>query len=76
MEGEIKVRTLNEIAEKYLQKNGITIKFFADYIGCEFTKCSRWLKGERKLNPQQIRKTHEFLQGNFLKSVDEIIKGE
>lgn len=68
--------TLNKIVEKYLDMNGIMIKFFADYIGCEQTKCSRWLKGERKLNSEQIRKTHEFLTGNFLKSVQDIIKGE
>ena len=70
------MNTLNIIVERYLEENGIKIKFFADYIGCEFTKCSRWFKGERKLNSEQIRKTHEFLQGNFLKSVDEIMKGE
>lgn len=68
--------TLNEVVKRYLDKNGIMFKYFADYIGCENTKCSRWLKGESKLNSEQIRKTHEFLQGKFLKSVDEIIKGE
>lgn len=70
------METLSEIVEKYLNENGIMIKYFADYIGCELTKCSRWFKGERKLNPEQIRKTHEFLQGKFLKSVDDVIKGE
>lgn len=57
----------------YLQKNGISCKFFADYIGCEYTKCNKWLKGERKLNSEQIMKTHEFLKGNFLKSVNELM---
>lgn len=70
------MNTLSEVVKKYLDVNGITVTRFADYIGCEFTKCSRWFKGERKLNSEQIRKTHEFLQGNFLKSVDEIMKGE
>ena len=67
--------TLNEIVKKYLNANGIMIGFFANYIGCEKSKCSRWLKGERKLNSEQIRKTHEFLQGTFLQTVDEVIKG-
>ena len=65
--------TLNQIANLYLQKNGITTKYFAEYIGCEYTKCAKWIKGERKLNSDQIKKAHEFLQGNFLKSVKEIV---
>lgn len=76
MEGGLLVNTLSEVVKKYLDGNGIMVKHFADYIGCELTKCSKWFKGERKLNSEQIRKTHEFLQGNFLKSVDEIMKGE
>ena len=68
------MNTLNNIVERYLEENGIKIKFFADYIGCELTKCCRWLKGDRKLNPEQIRKTHEFLQGKHIKTVDDIIK--
>lgn len=65
--------TLNQLVDIYLQKNGISCKFFADYIGCEYTKCNKWLKGERKLNSEQIMKTHEFLKGNFLKSVNELM---
>ena len=68
------MNTLSEVVKKYLDVNGITVTRFADYIGCELTKCSRWFKGERKLNPEQIRKTHEFLDGKFLKTVDEIIR--
>lgn len=70
------METLNQVVVLYLQKNGITTKYFAEYIGCEYTKCTKWLKGERKLDANQIKKTHEFLQGNFLQSVDEIIRRE
>ena len=66
--------TLNKVVEKYLKENGIMIKHFADYINCNLTTCSMWLKGKRKLNPEQIRKTHEFLQGKHIKTVDDIIK--
>lgn len=52
------------------------LKYFAEYIGCNPSKCSLWINGQKKLNSEQIRKTHEFLQGKFLKSVDEVIKGE
>ena len=68
------MQTLNEVVNIYLKTNGINCRVFADYIGCEYKKCNRWLNGERKLNSEQIRKTHEFLDGNFLKSVREIMK--
>lgn len=68
------METLNQVVRKYLAENGIMLKYFAEYIDSSQTKCSLWLKGERKLNSEQIRKTHEFLQGNFLKSVEEIMK--
>lgn len=70
------MQTLNEIVKMYLEKNGIMINFFANFIGCEQAKCSRWLRGESKLNPNQIRKTHEFLEGKHIKTVDEILKEE
>ena len=68
--------TLNKVVGKYLEANGITAKFFAKYIGCEYSLCTRWLNGERELKPGQLRKVHEFIEGKFLKSLDEIIKGE
>lgn len=67
------MKNLNDIVNVYLEKNGIQHKFFADYIGCEYSKCNKWLNGQRKLNMEQIRKTYEFLQGDFLKSVDDIL---
>lgn len=66
--------TLNEIVKKYLKTNGITVNFFANYINCEQSACSRWLSGQKKLKPDQIKKTHDFLQGKFLKPVEEIMK--
>lgn len=74
---EKNMENLNQIVELFLRKNGITSKYFASYIGCEYTKCVRWIRGEhKKLNNEQIRKTHEFLDGNFLKSVQAIIEEE
>ena len=73
--GEI-MDTLNIIVRKYLEINGIRVGHFADYIGCEQSRCSRWLSGEGKLRPIHIKKVHEFLDGKFLKSVDDIIKKE
>lgn len=68
------METLNQVVNRYLGENGIMIRFFSEYIGCEYTRCAKWLKGERKLTPKQIEKTHEFLKGSFLKTVDQIMK--
>lgn len=68
--------TLNQIVRKYLDENGISDKFFENYIGCSQPVCSKWLKGKCKLNPEQIRKTHEFLSGKHIKTVEDILKGE
>lgn len=70
------LETLNVVVRKYLNANGIRVGYFADYIGCDHTRCSRWLKGESKLRKVQIKKVHEFLEGKFLKSVEDIMKRE
>lgn len=64
------------VVRKYLNANGIRVGYFADYIGCDRTRCSRWLKGESRLRKIQIKKVHEFLEGEFLKSVEDIMKRE
>ena len=76
MTGGVRMDTLNVIARKYLKANGIRITHFADYIGCDQGRCSRWLSGECKLRKIQIKKVHEFLDGKFLKSVHEIMERE
>ena len=68
------MKTLNQIVKRYLEENGIMLKYFADYIGCNQTTCSLWFSGKRKLNSSQIQKTHEFLQGKHIKTVDEITR--
>ena len=70
------METLNQVVKKYLEENGITIRYFSEYIGCKPSKCSLWLSGKKKLNSEQIRKTHEFLSGKHIKTVEDILKGE
>lgn len=71
---------LNELVNKFLEGNGISIRFFALKINCEYTKCTRWLKGEKVyLNKEQLKTVHEFLAGKYLKTLEEIVsegKGE
>lgn len=65
---------LNQIVKKYLSSNGIKNEFFASYIGCDASRCSRWLKGEQKLNQEQLKRAHEFLTGRHIKTVEEVMK--
>ena len=67
---------LNTLAKAYLDKNGITTKFFAEYIGTNYTTCLKWFTGERKLKQSQLKKVHEFLMGHFLTPVEDILKEE
>ncbi len=66
---------LNEIVRCYLTENGIRNDFFADYIGCDHPKCTRWLQGKCKLNTEQVKRVHEFLAGNHIKKVEDVVKG-
>ena len=68
------MESLSQVVRKYLDANGISDKFFEKYIGCSQSMCSLWFKGKRKLNPEQIKKTHEFLQGKHIKTVTDILK--
>jgi len=63
--------TLNQVVEEYLNSNGIKKEYFASYIGCGLSKCTMWFKGERKLNTEQLQKTHEFLSGKHIKTVED-----
>ena len=76
MKGGEVMDTLNKIVRKYLDENGISDKFFEKYIGCPQSVCSKWFKGQRKLNEEQLRKTHEFLSGGHIKKVEDIMKEE
>lgn len=68
------MESLSQIVRKYLDANGISDKFFQNYIGCSQPLCSLWFKGERRLNPEQIKKTHDFLQGKHIKTIEDILK--
>lgn len=68
------MQTLSEVTEKYLESNGIMIKYFASYIGCSSSKCSQWFKGERRLSNEEIVRVHKFLNGEHVKTVQDVIK--
>lgn len=69
----------HKFIEKYRDKvsaANMIDAYFASYIGCGLSKCTMWFKGERKLNTEQLQKTHEFLSGKHIKTVEDIMKEE
>lgn len=68
--------TLSNVVRKYLTENGISDKFFEKYIGCSQSTCSKWFSHKAKLTPEQLEKTHEFLKGKHIKTIEEVLKGE
>ena len=69
------MKKLNEIVKVYLERNGIKQKFFSNYIGVDRALCTRWLNGERQLQPEAMKKVHDFL-GNSYCGIREIMKEE
>lgn len=67
---------LNELVKKYLDTNGISQKFFADYVGMDTSNCNNWLKGKKPFPQYKVDKIHEFLTGSFIKTAEEIIAEE
>lgn len=70
------MNTLNQIVRTYLDANGISDKFFEQYIGCNQSACSKWLRGMGKLNAEQTKRVHEFLSGKHIKTVEDILNAE
>ena len=68
------MKNLNQLVARYLELNGIRMQFFAAFIGCEHSRCSRWLRGQGKLNPIELKRTHDFLEGKHIKTADYIMK--
>lgn len=65
--------TLNELTAKYLKENGISIRFFAEYIGEEYTLVSKWLKGKKNIKTEKIVMVHKFLKESYVPA-NEILK--
>ena len=66
-------KELYEVVNKYLKANGIKCKRFAEYIGCEYVKATKWLNGKEFLTKEQLQKARDFLDGKYLITVDDIL---
>ena len=70
----LKTERLRNIFNKYLELNDLTISFASRCCKIPWTTISCWANGQRELSDKNIRKIENFLKGNFLISVDDIIK--
>ena len=74
--GERKLaETLNELVKMYLEKNGMRVRFFAEYIDEEYTATQKWLKGQYNFRPDVIKRIHRFLTESH-KSIENIYTEE
>ncbi len=67
------MNNLNLIVEKYLHANGVSIKFFAQWIGVDRSTAQKWIKGERSMPKDKIERVWKFLNGEFLTTFDQIV---
>ena len=65
---------LNVLTRKYLDANGIHYRYFSECIGVEYTTCLKWFSGKRKMNAEKLRKVHDFLNGKYAKSIEQVIQ--
>lgn len=69
---------LQDYVRKYLDVNGLQVKFYADCIGCNRQRASRWLSGAYgfHISPNMKRKTHDFINGKYHKTICDILEEE
>lgn len=74
----IKIDRLHEKVNKYLEINGVSQKRFAEYVGIDFRKANKWLHktGYARLTEEQLGRVEDFLNGKFIKTIDEIMEEE
>ena len=65
-------KELNEMCKQYLEMNGIKSKFFAAWIDCDYSRCLKWLNGERSIDRDQEDLAKRFIAGEYLTSASEL----
>lgn len=64
---------LRDVVREYLEHNGLSLGYMSRATKINKTALFTWLKGERDLSAEYIRKIRGFLSGNFLIDVQSII---
>lgn len=64
---------LREIVQEYLYHNGLSLGYMSRATQISKTSLFTWVRGDRELSAQCIRKIKDFLAGKFLIDVETII---
>lgn len=64
---------LREIVQEYLYHNGLSLGYMSRATQISKTSLFTWVRGDRELSVQNIRKIKDFLSGKFLIDVQTII---
>lgn len=65
-----------KVMKLYLEANDLTIAFAARKIGISVPALFRWLNYELELKPDTLVKVKHFMDGDFLKSVNQIMESD
>lgn len=71
--------SLRDIFNEFREINGLTVAYITRRTGIPWTTLGEWACGKRSISRSNEKKIREFLSGNFLVTVDEVIsymKGE
>ena len=64
---------LREIADAYLEYNGLTRSYMSRVTHIPDSTLRDWLDGKVNISQGNLRKVKEFLKGNFLLDVETIV---
>lgn len=71
---KIKENMLPELTRAYLEANGISQAHLAEATGLGATRISKWLNGERRLQPEESGKVLQFIQGEYYIPLSKVLQ--
>ena len=67
------MKNLNDICRAYLENNGISQTFCAEWCGCERSRFQKWLSGQRPIDKEIEKNVLLFLRGDYLVTLDDLV---
>ena len=68
---------LKDVLQKYIKANDLPLTFVARRTGIAQPNLYRWIhEKDFRLSANSIKKIKEFLNGDFIKSVEEVLQDE
>lgn len=65
--------TIREIANAYLEYNGLTISYMSRATKIPNTTLREWMDGKKNISTKNLIRVKRFLEGDFLLDVNTII---